>query len=109
MEGESTIKKRRAKTAKDQENSMINLAMERAEELLHSPKPPTQILLHFLKLATEQTMLQREKLRNETTLLKAKSDSIKAANNSEEIARAAIEAMTTYAIPDEEYYDEEEL
>lgn len=107
MEGESTTRKRRAKTAKEQENAMINLAMDRAEELLKSSKPPVQILVHFLKLATEQTMLQREKLRRETTLLAAKADAINASNNSEALAKEAIAAMTTYAIPEEDYYDEE--
>lgn len=107
MEDDENLENVRIKTAKDQENELINLAVRRTEELLKSSKPPVQLLLHFLKLCTEKTMLEREKLRRETTLLEAKAKSIEAANNSEELTRAAIAAMTEYAIPDDEYYDEE--
>lgn len=95
------------KSAKDVENELINLSMDRTRQLLNSPKPPVQLLLHFLKLATEKTLLEREKLRHETTLLTAKTKSIESSNNQESLVREAIAAMSTYAVPEDEYYDED--
>lgn len=106
MNDEETLDDYRIKSAKDEENEMINLSMARTRELINSPKPPVQLILHFLRLATEKTMLEREKLRRETTLLAAKAKSVEASNNQEELVREAIAAMTDYAIPEDDYYDE---
>lgn len=107
MEEDEIFENSRVPTGKDIENELINLSINRTRELLQSKKPPVQLLLHFLKLATEKTMLEREKLRHENTLIAAKTKSIKDSSNMPELINRAIAAMTEYAIPQDEYYDEE--
>lgn len=107
MEEDEILENSRVKTAKDVENELINLSINKARELIQSKKPPVQLLLHFLKLATEKTMLEREKLRHENTLIAAKTKSIKDSSNMPELVNRAIAAMTEYEIPQDEYYDEE--
>ena len=44
------------------ENQMIALAIDAAEKDLLSPSPSKQIVVHYLKLATVKTQLEKEKL-----------------------------------------------
>lgn len=98
-------RKRPALTPEDRENQMISLAVDQAEAQLSEGKAPTQVVIHYLKLATEKQKLETMKLEKETELLQAKTESIKSQKKSEELYAEALKAMRTYAGMDE--YDED--
>lgn len=79
------------------ENQMISLAVDQAETMLLEGRAPTQIVVHYLKLATTKNQLEKEKLRKENILLEAKANAIEAAAKSEELYARAIEAMREYS------------
>ena len=58
---------------------------------------PTQIVVHYLRLATTRNQLEKEKLRKENILLEAKASAIESAARSEELYTRAIAAMREYA------------
>lgn len=105
-------RKTERKTAEGRESYLVNLAMERAEEMLLSGKAPAQIITHFLKLGTEKAKYEREKLRADTKLAISKAEHIEFQQKSEEIAEKALAAFKKYSgyyedeSDEEDYYDE---
>lgn len=91
-----------AVTPEARENQMINLAIDVAEQQLRAGTASSQVLTHFLKLGCERERLERERLIHENELLRAKTDALVAAKNTEELYRNAIRAMTHYNGRDEE-------
>lgn len=89
-------KKSPARTPEAQEQRMINLAMKQAEQMLVEGRAPSQIVTHFLKLATEKARLENEKLRAETRKAESQADSMDAQVHSEEIYQEAIRAFKSY-------------
>ena len=79
------------------EDQMINLAVNQAERMLREGHAPTQIVVHYLKLATTKNQLEKEKLKKENILLEAKASAIESAARSEELYARAIEAMREYS------------
>lgn len=79
------------------ENQLMSLAVDQAEEMLLEHRAPTQIVVHYLKLATTKNQLEKEKLRKENILLEAKANAIESAARSEELYSRAIEAMREYS------------
>lgn len=79
------------------EKQLISLAIDAAEQDLLSQNPSRQIVLHYLKLATTKTQLEKEKLRKENLLLEAKTSTLESQERSEELYRKAIEAMVSYS------------
>lgn len=57
----------------------------------------SQVITHFLKLATGREQLEREKLQSENSLLKAKIEALASAARVEELYAKALTAMRTYA------------
>lgn len=103
----STNKIRPALTPEARENQMIALAVDAAEEQLRNGTASSQVITHYLKLATTKSRLEVEKLRNENELLKAKAKYLEASENQEKIYKEAIEAMRRYSgNGDPEDYDE---
>lgn len=92
---------RPAATPEEQESRMIALAMNAAEEQLRSGRASSQVITHFLKLATAKAELERDKLRSENQLLKAKTEAIDAQRNTEELYAEAIKAMRVYSGEDD--------
>jgi hypothetical protein len=79
------------------EDQLIGLAVNQAEQMLRTGNAPTQIVVHYLKLATTKNQLEKEKLRKENILLEAKASAIESAARSEELYTRAIAAMREYA------------
>lgn len=79
------------------ENQMIALAIDAAEKDLLSTNPSKQIVVHYLKLATVKTQLEKEKLKRENQLLEAKTSALESQARSEELYQNAIEAMASYS------------
>lgn len=101
-----------ARTPKAQEQLMINLSMKQAEQMLREGRAPAQIVVHFLKLATEKAKYENEKLRAETEMTISKSDLMKSQQHSEELYAKAISAFKSYGGGgsaedyDDEYYED---
>ena len=99
-----------ARTPEEQEQRMINLAMKQAEQMLMEGRAPSQIVTHYLKLATEKSRLENEKLRAETRKALSQADSMDAQVHSEEVYQEAIQAFKSYVgksvYDEDEYYDD---
>lgn len=79
------------------EAQLINLAMNRAEEQLQAGTASSQVITHFLRLATEKTKLERDKIAAEVALANAKVDAIRAQQTSEQMYQEALEAFRSYS------------
>ena len=86
-----------ARTPKDQEDIMINLAMAQAEKQLREGNAPAQVVVHFLKLGSSRERLEQETLAQKVQLDSAKTESIKSAQRVEELYGDALKAMRDYS------------
>lgn len=97
----SQDKLRPALTPEAQENQAKSLAYDLAIEQMRNGTASSQIIVHFLKLATEKERLERVKLENETELLAAKKKALQSSERSEELYEKAIKAMRRYSGQDD--------
>ena len=96
-----TRKKPPAMSLEARENELISLAVGLAEQQLREGTASAQVITHYLKLASTRESLEKEKIRRENELLRAKVDSIESEKRSEELYAQAIEAMRRYSGQDE--------
>lgn len=89
-------KSRPALTPEARENQMISLAVDLAEKQLKEGTASSQVITHFLKLATVREKLERERLVKENKLLEAKTESIERSDRIESMYKDAISAMRRY-------------
>lgn len=99
---EPVKKSRPALTAEGREKQMISLAIDCAEKQLREGTASSQVITHYLKLASTKNLLEMEKLKKENELLKAKTDAIKSAKSQEELYAKAIAAIRRYSGAGEE-------
>ena len=85
-----------AMTPEGREKQMIALAEKLAEKQLLAGTASSQIITHYLKLATVREQLEKENLQEEIKLKKAKTDAIESSQKMEELYSEAIKAMSTY-------------
>lgn len=85
-----------ALTPEGQENRMISLAMDCAEQQLRDGSASSAVIVHFLKLGTEKSKLEREKLEYESELLRVKAKSIEASSHSDELTNRVLDALKRY-------------
>ena len=88
---------RPALTPEANESQMISLAMDLAKRQLQEGTASSQVITHFLKLATSKAELERVKLERETELLRAKTDAIESSKDMLELYDNAIKAMQRYS------------
>jgi hypothetical protein len=88
---------RPALTPENRESQMISLAVNLAEKQLREGTASSQVITHFLKLATTRAQLEKEKLEQENELLKAKTKALESAENVEKLYAEAISAMKRYS------------
>lgn len=93
----SRRKMRPALTPEARENQMISLAVDLAEQQLRDGTASSQVITHFLKLGTTKAELEKEKLRNENEVLKAKARTIESAEETKVLYENALKAMRNYA------------
>lgn len=101
-----TIRKRPpARTPEAKEKEMIGLAVDLAEQKLRDGTAPTQVIVHYLKLATERERLERDWIEKKTELVGAQIDSLESTKHIEELYSEAISAMRIYSgnQPQEDY------
>lgn len=97
-----------ALTPEARENQLINLAMNLAESQLREGSATSQVITHFLKLATVKEQLENDKLRADLKVAEAKVKYMEDQATSKEMYEKAIEAFKRYSGHDEEeYYDED--
>lgn len=93
-------------TPEAQENYMISLAYNLAEERMKAGTASAQEVVHFLKLGSTRNKAEIERLQKENKLLEAKAKSLNEARKSDEMFTQAIEAMKRYrGAGDDENYD----
>lgn len=88
---------RPALTAEARENQMISLAVDLAERQLQEGTASSQVITHFLKLGTTKAELEREKLRSENELLKARTEDLKTNKQIEEVYTKVLDVMRKYS------------
>lgn len=98
---QSQRKRRPALSPEAQEQRMISLAINLAEQQLEDGTASAQIITHYLKLATDQARIENEKLRNEVKLLEAKTKAIESEQHRDELYMQAIQAMREYTGSDD--------
>ena len=107
-----TPKKMRPATSPEaRENQMIALAVDLAEKQLLDGTASSQVITHYLKLATTKEKLEREILAKQKELIEAKTENLQSAKRIEELYTNAINAMKNYSGQnnrDEEDEDDDE-
>lgn len=85
-----------ALTVEGRENQLISLAVDQAEKQLREGTASSQVLVHYLKLASTREKREKEKMEAEIELLRAKKDAARAEVERGELYIKAVEAMRTY-------------
>lgn len=96
-----------ATTPEARENQLISLAINLAEQQLREGSAASQVITHFLKLASTRERLEQSRLENENLLLSAKIEQIASGKRMEELYEKALNAMKTYRGDSSESYDED--
>ena len=86
-----------ATTPEARENQLISLAVDLAEQQLSEGTASSQVISHYLKLASSKERLEKERLTHEVELLKAKTEAIQSAKRVEELYKEALNAMKAYS------------
>lgn len=84
-------------TPQAREDLMISLAMDQAQQQLIDGTASSQVITHFLKLATVKAELERERLEEENKLLRAKTKAIENAEETKALYENAIKAFRNYS------------
>ena len=90
-------KMRPAITPEARENQMIALAVDLAEKQLIEGTASSQVITHYLKLATTKEKIEREILEKQKELIVAKTENLQSANRIEELYSNALKAMQNYS------------
>lgn len=78
------------------EGQMISLAVDLAEQQLRDGTASSQVITHFLKLATRRETIEREILEKQKDLIVAKTEQIHDQKRTDEMFREAINAIRGY-------------
>lgn len=98
-----------ALTPEARENQLIALATNLAEKQMREGTASSQVITHYLKLATTREQIEKEKMKEEIKVLKAKAQALESAKHVEELYTEAIAAFKRYNGQYEEAYDENVL
>lgn len=91
-----TRKNRHAMSLENREQQMISLAVDLAEQQLIDGTASSQLITHYLKLATTREKIEQETMLANQKLIKAKVESLESASRIEELYSEAISAMKRY-------------
>lgn len=91
-----TKRMRPALTPQARENQLISLATDLAEKQLAEGTASSQVITHFLKLATVKSQLELERLKNENEMIRAKTENLQSAKRVEELYEDAMLAFRGY-------------
>lgn len=79
------------------ENQMISLAIDLAEKQLIEGTASSQVITHFLKLASTKERIEKEILEKQKELIVAKTESLQSSKRIEELYSEALDAMRIYS------------
>lgn len=94
---ESSRMMRPALSPEARENQLISLAVDLAEQQLRDGTASAQVITHYLKLGATTAQYEKEQLKLENELLKAKTKALESAENVEKLYTDAINAMRNYS------------
>lgn len=83
------------------EKQLTRYAYDLAEKQLLDGTASPSVIGHFLKIASRREMLEQEIMEKQKTVLEAKAESMTKDRESEELAKAAIDAMRHYRSSEE--------
>lgn len=86
-----------ATTPEGRENELIALAYDAAEERIRNGSATSQEIVHFLRLGSSKERLEKEKIRSDMELQKAKIEALEYSKNLELLFNNAIQAMQSYS------------
>ena len=95
----SSTNKKKMRPALDpdaRENQMISYAINLAEQQLIDGTASSQVITHFLKLGSAKARLEKEMLKEQVELTKAKTQSYRSMEQTEALINDAIRAMKRY-------------
>lgn len=108
--GTSSKKVRPAQTQEGREDQLVALAINLAEEQLLAGTASSQVISHFLKIGSTKERIEREILKEQKDLIKAKTEQLKSEKRVEELYAEALNAMRRYSGQEmEEEHDYENL
>lgn len=93
----TTRRIRPALSPEARENQLAALAVDLAEKQLLEGTASSQVITHYLKIASVQGQLEKERLKEENKLLRAKTEAIESTKRSEELMKEAINAFRSYS------------
>lgn len=96
------VKAHADRTPEARENRLISMAMDLAEERMRNGTATAQEVIHFLRLGSEKSRVEVEKLELEKALVEAKTENYKAQKAMTEMFGEAISAMKGYRGEDED-------
>ena len=79
------------------ENQLISLAVDLAEKQLMEGTAKSQVIVHYLKLASTRERLEKEIMEKQKELLEAKTEALQSTKKTEELYTKAIRAMRLYS------------
>ena len=86
-----------ARTQEERESQMVALATDLAEKQLLAGTASSQVITHYLKRGSLKEEVERETLKLQQELIRAKTDAINASRRSEELVAEAITAFRVYS------------
>lgn len=89
-------KRRPATTPEAREAQMISLAVDLAEKQLLDGSASSQVITHYLKLATAKERIEKEILEKQKDLITAKTEALKSTERMEALYKEAIAAFASY-------------
>ena len=98
----SKVKTHADRTPEARENRLISMAMDLVEERMRNGTATAQEVTHFLKLGSEKSRVEVEKLELEKQLVEAKTENIRAQKDMLDMYSNAIAAMKKYSGNDDE-------
>ena len=100
---------RPALTPEAREDQLIALATNLAEKQLMDGTASSQVITHYLKMGSTKERIEREILKEQKEMIKAKTEALKSEKRIEELYAEALSAMRKYSGQEVIEKDEEEL
>lgn len=94
---ESIVDSKPALTPEARENRIIAKSYDLAERQIDEGTASSQVIAHFLKLGSTKEREERDKLREEVKLLKAKTEALEAQRASEGSYKEVLDALRKYS------------
>ena len=92
-----------ARTEEEEEKRACGYALDLAIKQLREGTASSQVITHFLRLASLKEQAELEKTREEIKLLKAKKKAIESAEEQDKKYEEVIKAISSYAGRDQEW------